>query len=273
MPRAAPPARAGAVDPLQLVWLDPKVAPVLRRDPRFSPLLEAMEDRPLDRDLDDPALAADAADLDERRETFEVLARGEAVGEEGVTAALAGSVGDDGRVLQPVVLLAGELVFLFDEVEALKATLSAAAPYAGTDPEARAILDLAKEFLSSPGQPSAPAVAEGLATRIRETFDKRGILKASFVEAQASRALLGGRRYQQRALLGEKHVRALLQTGAGPGIPTYLDQAVAALLPAADRLRARLLVRVHHALDGYETHPAALHVVALAIVNAPPPRR
>ncbi len=273
-PYAAPsPLHARAIDPLHLVWFEPESLPYLRKDPRFSPILDALEERPLDSDLDDPDLAADVADLDERREVFEILARGSAIGEEGVIAALAGAVRDDGRLVQPLVLVAGEVIFAFDGLEALKAMVSAAAPYAGVDLEAKAILELAKEFLGSPGQPAAPAVAEGLAMRIRETFEARNLLPAGFLDGQTERALLRGRHYQQRALLGGPHVRAVLHAGSGQGIPTYLAREMAAKLPAVGRLRARMLVIVHPAVDQHETHTAALRLIALGVVNSPLARR
>lgn len=280
---ASVPLPGVAVDPLHLVWFTREIVPVVRKDPRWSPILDGLDQRPLDPDLDDPDLADDVADLDERREVFEILARGSALGAEGVAAALAAAVRSDGGFVQPLVLVAGELVFPFDELEALKAMASAAAPYAGADSQARAILDLAKEFLGSPGQPSAPAVAEGLTTRIRETFEVRTLVAAGFLDAQIGRALLRGRHHQRRRVLGGLHVRASLNAvvlgdtprppGAGPAIPVYLNHRAAARLPAGERLRARMLVFVHPTVEQNETHSAALRVVALAVVNAPLARR
>jgi hypothetical protein len=272
-PPAAIPPTAAARSPLQLLWFDPQSIPAIRKDPRLSPILDALEDLPLDGDLDEPEAAADVADVDERREIFEILARGATTGEEGITAALAAAVREDGRLVQPFVLVAGELVFPFDELEALKATISAAAPYAAADLEARGILDLAKDFLGSPGQPSAPAVAEGLATRIRETFEKRSLVPAGFLDAQAGRALVQGRHHQRRSLLGARHVRALFQVGGGQAIPVYLGPDAAAKLPAAERLRTRMLAVVHPTLDQQETHPAALRAIALGVVAGPLARR
>jgi hypothetical protein len=269
-PVAAPPP-AAARPPVQLAWFDVESMPAIRKDPRLSPILDALDDRPLDGDLDDPEAADDVADVEEQREVFEILARGGVTGEEGVAAALAGAVREDGRLVQPFVLVAGEIAFPFDELQALKATISAAAPYAGADPEARGLLDLAKEFLGSPGQPSAPAVAEGLATRIRETFDKRSLVPPGFLDAQVGRALVQGRHFQRRSLLGGPHVRALLQGGGGAqAIPAYLPEGAAAKLPAAERLRIKMLALVHPTLDQHETHPAALRAVALGVVVGPP---
>jgi hypothetical protein len=269
-PKPAPQARETA---LQLTWFEPGSLPTLWRDERFSTILDELQDRPLDGDLDDRSTAADVADVDDRREVFEILSLASAVPEEGVVAALAGAVRSDGRILQPIVLVEGELVFAFDPTETLKATMTVAAPYTGTDPEKKAILDLAKACLGAPGQPPAPAVAEGLATRIRETFEKRGSVPAGLLEPQITRAVLHGRHHQRIRLLGGVHVRALLQMSGSQPIPIYLRDDAAAMLPAADRIRARVLAVVHPALDQIETHPVALRAVAIGVVVVPLPRR
>ncbi|WP_437934757.1 DUF2169 domain-containing protein [Sorangium sp. So ce341] len=268
----APAPRAAAPHALHLVWFHPPCLPRLRRDPRFAPVLEALDEQPLDADLDDPAHAEATADLEDRREVFEILARG-AICAEGARVALARAALDDGRLVQPIVLLEGELAFAFDELEALKAMLSAAAPHAGADPECKGILDLAKEFLGTPGLPGAPVVAEGLETRVRETFEKRGLVPAGQLDALAERALLGGRHVQRRAVFGGPHVRALLHGLAEGPVPTYLCDELASKLPAAQRLRVRLLAHVHPAADEQETHPAALRAAALGIVRPSMVRR
>ncbi|WP_437719059.1 DUF2169 domain-containing protein [Sorangium sp. So ce448] len=274
-PRSPPawsPLRAATPEALNLVWFHPPCLPRLRKDPRFAPVLDALDEQPLDRDLDDPAHAETTADIEDWREAFEILARG-AVSSEGVAAALAGATLADGRLVQPLVLVAGELVFAFDELESLKAMISAAAPQASADPEAKGILDLAKEFLGTPGIPGAPVVAEGLEARIRETFEKRDLVPPGQLDALAERALLGGHHFQRRAVFGAPHVRALLHGLPDGPIPTYLGEAVAAKLPAAQRLRVRLLAHVHPAADQQETHPAALRAAALGVVSPSMVRR
>jgi hypothetical protein len=261
----SPPPRASSPDALSLVWFHPQCLPRLRKDPRFASILDALDEQPLDEDLDDPAHAEATADIEDPRG---------AISAEGATAALAGAARDDGRLVQPIVLLAGELVFSFDELEELKAMISAAAPHAGAEAEAKGILDLTKEFLGTPGLPGAPVVAEGLGTRIRETFEKRGLIPAGQLDGQAERALLGGRHFQRRVLFGGPHVRALFHAGPAEGpIPVYLCEELATKLPAAQRLRVRLLAHVHPAVDQHETHPAALRAVALGIVSTPMVRR
>jgi hypothetical protein len=116
-------------------------------------------------------------------------------------------------------------------------------------------------------------VAEGLSTRIRETFEKQRLVAAGFLDAQVGRTLLSGRCHQRRRVLGTHHVRALWSPGAGQMIPTYLDPDTIANLPAAERLRARMLALVYAQLDQNETYPAALRAIAFAVVTPPLARR
>ncbi len=271
---APAPAYRAPVEALQLLWFDAESLPLARKDPRFTALLEALDGQPLDQDLDDPSLADDPAAVEDRREAFEILARGPAVDEAGATAALAAAARDDGRLLPPLVLLAGEVLLPFGEVETLKAVMSVAAPRAGADVEARSLLDLTKDFLGTPGLAGAGAVAEVLAARIRETFEKRGLVPAGYFEAQVERALLAGRHFQRRMVFGGPHVRALFQAGgAEGGTPVYLGEELSVRLPAAQRFRARILAHAHPAVDQHETHPVALRAAALAVATPPPPRR
>jgi hypothetical protein len=262
--------RAASQDPLLLVWFDAAALPRLRKTASFRAVLDALDNHSLDEVLDDPELADDAAEVEDRSEAFEVLARGSVVGREGMLSALTDATRADGRTAQPLVLAAGELQLVFDELEELRATVTAAASHAGDDLLAKGILDLAKEFLATPGLPGAPPVAEGLSARIRDTFEKRGLLPAGYLAAQAEHAVLAGHHHQKRAVFGAVHARALFVSGPADRspIPSYLGEALAAKLPAARRLRVRMLVEVHHALDQHETHPIALRPVALALVTA-----
>ncbi len=274
VPAAAAPAYRAPVEVLQLLWFEAESLPLARKEARFASVLEALDGQPLDQDLDDPSLADDPAAVEDRREAFEILARGPAVDEEGATAALAAAVREDGRILPPIVLLAGEVFLPFGEVETLKAVMSVAAPRAGTDAEARALLELTRDFLGTPGLAGAAAVAEALAGRLRDTFEKRGLVAPGYFDAQVERALLGGRHFQRRIVFGGPHVRALFQTGGGEGgIPVYLGEELSARLPAAQRFRARILAHAHPGIDQHETHPVALRAAALAVATPPPTRR
>jgi len=258
--------QAPSTEAVQLVWYAADQVTAARRTPAFGDVLDALYDEPLDAELDDPDAADDPAELEDRREVLEILARGIPVAGERLAAWIAEAVCEDGRFLPPIALVAGELEIELDAFETLEATLSAAAPSAGVDPRAREVLELAKVYLASPGVPGSPSVAEGLAARIRETFDRAALLTDRYLRAQVERALLERRSVRRVAVLGAPHACALLHAGGEP-VPVYLPEPLAAKLPATVRMRVRLLARVLPAIDADERNPVALLPIALAHVT------
>ncbi|WP_437738331.1 DUF2169 domain-containing protein [Sorangium sp. So ce1335] len=272
--RGAAAARSGPAEIVHLIWFDPESVPRVRRQPAFRPLLEALDERPLDREADEPALAKDPMAVEDHREIFEIIARAGATDADGAQDAVIEAVRDGGKLVPPVCLLAGELIFAFDELEALRATVTAATPLVGGDEQLRAAVAPAHEFLKLPELRSAPAVAEGLTTRIKEAFEGKRVAPAGYLRTQAERALLDQRHYQRRPVFGGPHLRALLQPpGSSQQLPAYLPEALAQQLPLYQRFRARILAELHLQVDQHESHPIALRVLALARVAPLPSRR
>ena len=283
-PRQAP--RVEATDALELVWFDVESTPRLRRKAAFRAILLALEKKPLDPDFDDPALAKEPMLVEDRREVFEILARAEPTNHAALDATLARCLREDGKFVPAIALFSGELELPFDEVAALRATLSTVTPFVGTDDALRAAVDTARELLALPELIAAPAVVEGLTRRIEDAFaqGKRAV-PVGYLEAQRERVLLEQRRYQRRAVFGDKFLRAVLRldgeatakqtaaarASANPGVPAYLPPSVADLLPLASRFRARLVAEIRLGADPAESHPAALKVLALvrAVARAP----
>ncbi|HSN97251.1 MAG TPA: DUF2169 domain-containing protein [Candidatus Nanopelagicales bacterium] len=259
---------------VQILWFDPESAPRFRRQPAWQKILEELDKKPLDKEHEDPALAKEPGEIEDRREVFEVLVRGSADDAEGMEDALVGAIRSDGKLVPPLRILAGELIFPFDETEALKATVAAVTPFVGQDENLRASVAAAQDFLKVPDLRSAPAVAEGLAARIAEAWAQgKRPTPANYLETQTERALLEGRCYQRRKLLGGKQLRALAQTaGSQPLLPAYLPDELADKLPVYQRFKARAIVEVHPQVDQYEAQPLCLRVLALARV-APAMRR
>jgi hypothetical protein len=256
----APPAKL-----CELLWLDPKRTARVRRQPPWRQILDDALATP-EAEPGDPVLANQDASAEDRRDLLAILARADATDADGVAVALAESVRDDGRFAPPLVLVAGELRFPFDEIEALKATVITATPFAAGDEALKASVDAAKELLALPDLSPAPGVVEVLTTRIRDAFWKvKRAVPAGYLEAQADRALLEQRRYQRRAFAGAPHLRALLHpSGDRPALLVYLPEAVTEHLPLYQRFGARLVAEGHLSVDQYETHPFALEVLALA---------
>jgi hypothetical protein len=240
--------------------------------PAWKKILSELEDRPLEVEDDDPAAAKDPSAIEDRREIVELLLRGERSDAGAVDEAIARAVRDDGRFSPPLVLIAGELVTPFDEVETLRATVTTVAPLAAGDEALRASIDVAHDFLKLPG-PLGSSAAEGLTMRLRDGFNqgKRSV-QAGYLDQVTERALLEQRAYQRRAVLGAKRVRALFQFASGAPLVAYLPDAAADHLPLYPRFKVRMIARVHLPLDRHESTSLALEALAMARL-VPPPRR
>jgi hypothetical protein len=273
---AAADPRAGAVaaraprviegDVLHLLWFNPDVAPRVRRKPEWKKILDRLEQGPFDPEVDEPALVDDPAEMEDRREVYEVVARGAPSSQDGIDHALLDAVRSDGRFAPQLLLLVGEVRFDFDELETLKATVSASTPFASNDEELKKTIEQATGFLSTPGLVASPDVSASMTSRVREAFGHANRPVApTYLDDQTERALLERRAYQKRSVFGEPHLRSLFFfAGSSTGIPTYFPDALARKLPLFRRLRTRLIVEVHFQADQYEAHSAALKVVAVA---------
>ncbi len=269
----APLVRPGSrlADPreaLSLLWFDATSVRRLRNHKPFRQVLEEAEQKPVEPGLDDLSTDELTADVEDRRDVFEILAHALSTDAPGVIEALDRSIRADGKVIPQLVLCAGELVMPFDEVERLKATVATVTPLSVGDENLKASLQIAKDYLALPNLSSAPAVADGLVKRILESFGlaKRAVT-VDYVEMHTERALLEQRHYQRRKVFGGKHLRCLLVPGGSKEpIPTYLPEALADELPMYAHFRVRLIAEVRMAEDQYETHAAALRVLGLGRV-------
>jgi len=257
---------------LQLVWFEPECLPRVHRKPEFQPLLRALEDRAPDTELDDPSLAKDPAAMEDRRDIFEVLALGHALDEPGLNHALERAVRDDGKFIPPLALVDGEVRFLFDEIETLRATLTIAAVFSTGDEALKAAIVDAREFLRTPDLRSPPSVTEGYTTRIQDALKRaKRAVAPGYLEEQTERVLVEARHYQRRTVYGAPHLRALLQIGnAGRPWPLYVPEAAAGKLPMFARFPARVLAEVGFQENQYEAHPTALRALAIARVSSTP---
>lgn len=265
-PRQAPPLPT--IDVIDLVWFDRAALPRIRKNTNWKALLRALEDEPADPDLDDATLGNTPAEVEDRRDVFEVLARGSADNATGIEDALSAAIRPDGKVVPPFVLAAGDLAFPFDEVETLKAHVAIISPLASGDDKLKSELALVRDFLANPELSCAPPMVDALSSRLWEAFSKaKRAVPAETLRAHADSMLLQKRRFQRREVFGAWHLRALLHAGPGGGpFPAYLPASLAPILPMFQRFRARLFAEVHVTVDQHESCSTALRVVAVARV-------
>ena len=268
----APPARpvtdesapAPAREVVELLWFDPAAA--ARGRACYAELAADIEFEPPDRrhDLppDDPAKAA------ERHLVFGLLTEAPRLASNEVGDAIAASVSDRGRFTAPLCVVAGELHLPFDELETLKASVSIVAPLVAGDPKLKKELDAVTEAVASPTLSRSTGLIEKLTQHVRGLFTQiRTPMPGHYLDTYTERTLLEGRHHQRRVVFGAPHIRALLGgSGDGAPVPTYLPEALVEQMPRALSLRVRLLAEAHLCQDVYETHAAALRVLALARV-------
>src|SRR5262249_22692653 len=133
---------------IALIWFDRKCLPRIERKPAWRRLLDALEDAPIDPEVDDPMLSSDPAEIEQRTHVLEILDRGAAIDLEGLHDALRRAAGERGKITPPLALCDGDLVLPFDEVERLKAVVSTATPLAAGDEALGAGLSIARDFLA-----------------------------------------------------------------------------------------------------------------------------
>jgi hypothetical protein len=256
---------------IDLLWFDPRSVPRLRKQPAWRVVLEALADEPLDPDIDDPALGLDPADVEERRDVFEVMARGEALGEDAILDALASAVRKDGRFVAPLLLVEGELSMTFDAIEALRALVAVVAPLAGGDERSKEALAAAREYLGAVESLRDPVAARAFGAGIEAAYSQAKKHPASPAEvlSRVERLLLENRCYQRRAVFGGKHLRgSLRRAGSERALAVYLPESLGGVLPMFKRFLVRMVVEAHLPAEEREGGPAALRGVGIARVAA-----
>lgn len=265
-PAPEPRPRARAREVIKLLWFDPKSVARIRKHLEWRVLLAELELKLLEEGLDDDEEdnGGGAPSPKDRRDVFEVVAKGAPLGEGGVKLALEEAIGEDGKFEPPLVLVAGELEFPFDELETLKATAMAATPFAGGDLKIKEALDTVQELLKTPWLQGSGGMADTQLDRIRAAFlpGKRASLE--MLESHTERMLLEQRCYQKRTVFGKTWIRAVLRGGGGAVV--YVPEALRDELPLFKRVKVRMIGEVDMQEDQYESGGSVVKVIALGRV-------
>ncbi|HVY47297.1 MAG TPA: hypothetical protein VHB21_15520, partial [Minicystis sp.] len=275
---AMPPLARSNASPrelVELVWFDERALAPLRATPRWAEILASIQPPKPAIGYDDDPPPEEPAEAKDRRDVFGVLTLGAPESPDELEELVESSAGDRGTFTPPLALVAGELAFPFDELETLRATLTAVAPFTPADKKLKELVDTVNELLKTPWLQSSGSVTEGLLQRVRDAFaaQNRG-LSPGQLDAHTERILLEQRHFQRRTVFGAPHLRALLSPApAGPPVVAYLPEALATKLPMYQRLRARLVVEVNLPQDQFEASPMSLRALALGRVSAPLRRR
>lgn len=255
---------------LHLVWFDASFVPRIRRVAAWKKILEDLEERGPDKAIDDVLAGKETWEIEDRREIFEIIAKAERADERRVNELMDEAILDDGKFASPIILLGCEIEVPFDEMEILRALTTAASPLVGpTDEVLKSAVEAAEKFLGRAGSSYAPVVPEGLSNRLREAFarDKKS-LPPDTLDVQAERALLGGRHYQKREVLGGTYLRLLMRmSNDGAPLIAYAPEELGKKLPMFRRFRARIIGELHPWQDQYETRRESVRVLAFGTVT------
>ncbi|WP_170229679.1 DUF2169 family type VI secretion system accessory protein [Polyangium fumosum] len=201
---------------IELLWYDPAAMPRIRKQPGWKEILGQIKGKAFEDELSGDSPPEKRQEARDRRDVAGLLARGDAVDMAGIQAALANAVTEDGTFVPPLVLVAGELEFPFDELETLKATMAALAPLASGDKALKEQIDTTEELLKTPWLKGASGIAEGLTAKLKEVFGRGNrVLPPRYLEGHTERMLLEQRAYQKRTVLGKTCIRSLLQMPGG----------------------------------------------------------
>jgi len=265
---ARPSAGLDEDEAFDLVWFAPEAIPRIRRRKAWIEILDALEDEPLDPELEDAELSATPAMVENRRDISAILSRAEALSPEQLGEVLREGI-SAGAFTAKIALVAGEISFKFDETKLLEALSAAVTPLAADDERLRTALATANAFLGARGASSLPAVAEGLFAQIREVLRQgRRATPIDGIIAQVERAALEQRAYQRRMVFGGPHLRGAIAVAAASGqaaqaVPVYVPETIAMALPMMASFRARILGEVHPRVDRAEASALSLRGVAI----------
>ena len=259
----------------QLIWFEPEAMPRIRRTPPWRSLLDALENEPEEPLIDDAVLDDDSVEVEDHRDIFELLARGDAEGHARIPDFLRRGTHGGGKFVAPLGLFAGHLHFLFDPLEELKATISSVLPFKTVDESLESAIEDATRFVQSPALMGPPEVCQALIKRLEKAFRRlERLVSNDYLHNQTRRVLLEKRHYQRSDIFGGTHIRAMFLPTHDPNndgaVFGYLPDAIAQDLPMFERLRVRFIAAVEPAASQFEPHPATLRILALGRVAEQP---
>jgi hypothetical protein len=162
----------------------------------------------------------------------------------------------------PLRLVTGELRLAFDELETLRATVSAVAPHLDDDEALAKAVAPAKRMLEDPSLQGSRDAASDLASRIRVACQQSSVIEDAVVARRVERTLVEARAYAYRSVLGAKWARAVL-VHDGVAVTCYVPEALAATLPLYASFSARVIGEILPRQDHDEESAVAIAVVAL----------
>ncbi len=249
--------RSGA--PIDLVWFSEKSLGRLRSF--YKSLLADLAFESFDSKHE---LSSDDPERDKgRHEVFGVLTEEPAAEPSSAARLGAEAVAEGGRYTAPLAVFEAPLRPRLSVVARLRAALSLVGPLAAND---KALRDLTEAGQAQLGRthPNAGGGAARVLVAIRDRFVAlagKGADASSF-DPDVDRIVLEERGFEERTLLGDKHL--VLDLGAGAGATVaYAPLTLRDELPLLEAFPARVIAEVHPRQDRAESATMALRLVAV----------
>ena len=252
--------RATSAQPLELVWFDVKSGRRLRI--WWKDVLADLAFADFDSKHEVPTEDPEADKL--RHEVFGVLTREAAIDTAGLRHVIGDAIDEHGRFTPPLAVVEADLRMQYGELARLEVLAALVSPLAGTDKRLKELTEAAAEVLKAV-KPGGAAQASRLNVQIREHHQlvHGKSPNAMQLDVEMERALLEARSYDERTLLGSRHLRAVVGS-AHEALPAYVPETARDSLPLLETFRARVIAEVHARQDRTESHALALRVVAIA---------
>lgn len=253
-------ARRQAV--VTLLHFDAQIMPRVRKNKRFAAALASKSKGRRTTALDEPMKDAPSED---RNDVLRVLSCGQPSDAPEIRRMLADCLDDLDELEPPLLLVAGELRPVFDEVEVLRTTVQVAQQVASGDKKVLAAIAVGQEALSAPITPR-PETTLGFVRQIEQAAGSLS-LPTRYVAAEVERVLTEGRKYKRRTLLGAPRVRAdLVLMRSGEVFPIYVPDAASTSMPLLPAFPVMALCDVIPREDLTESQDEALMAHALGRV-------
>jgi hypothetical protein len=232
------------------VWFELDALDRLRRTFKDSVADAAFEEAP-------------SEDEEARRDLLSVLTREPAMEPNEAPRVVAETLERRSRLVPPLRVVVGELRPRFGPVARLRASVEVGGVLGTGDSRWRELLTAAEQLLQLP-RPDVGGAATQRANALREAYAAqagKGAARTLF-DDEVERVLLDQRAFEERTLLGGKHLVFELGDGTG-SIPAYGPLALRESLPLFDVLHVRVAAELHPRQERAEPSPVAARLLAI----------
>jgi len=246
---------------VNLLCFDAQCIPRVRRNKRFTNALVSKNRLRRAQGLDE---VVKDGPPDDRSDILRVLSCAQPADTPEIRRALAECLDDLDDLEPPMLLVAGEMRPLFDEIEMLRTTIAVAQQVAGGDKKVLATIAVGQEAAAA-SIPPRPETTLGFIRQIEQAALSLN-LPTRYVPAEVERILTEGRKYKRRTILGAPRIRADLTFRNGDVMSMYLPDSAASSLPLLISFPVIAICEVTPREDLTETQDEALVVLALGRV-------